>query len=273
MFSIDPNVLLRGLRTTTQAMPDSVCDWPRAQPVNPSMSISNPVKGAVENLGHYSSNRWPKDLEVYNAATYSEHGEPLLALSMNAPAYFKRPVQALLPLSACSAAFRPIVDMALEAAMHDKAVGLPAYTKTASAFSWRAENLAEVLLLEQSLNTLVCSLVLMCYGGIHLTAWSFHFPTRTEMWMWRWSGLLLLCTVPTISIIAAMGQIHEFFDKRNWDLCDKLLSVVAVLIAISLGAGCIFARAFIVVEAFISLRAVPISVYAVLPWSNYIPHI
>ena len=237
--------------------------------MNPSITISDPAKSTVEKLGHYSSDRWPKNLEVYNAAAYSEHGEPLLALSMDA----KCPVQALLPLSGCSAAFRPIFDMAFEAAMHDKATGLPAYTKTASAFSWRAENLAEFLLLEEFTNTVLCSLVLMCYGGIHLTAWNFHFPTKTEMWMWRWSGLLLLCTVPTIIIISAMGGIHSIFQKRNWEVCDRLLTIIAALIMMALCAGCLFSRAFIVVEAFISLRAVPISVYAVLPWSNYIPHI
>lgn len=56
------------------------------------------------------------------------------------------------------------------------------------------------------------------------------------------------------------------------------LVTAALLLALSVAAICggllfIFARAFIVVESFISLRHVPLGVYVNVGWAKYIPHL
>jgi hypothetical protein len=48
--------------------------------------------------------------------------------------------------------------------------------------------------------------------------------------------------------------------------------VAAVILAVAPYFCYIVARVYIVVEAFISLRSVPIGVYASVPWANAIPH-
>jgi hypothetical protein len=43
---------------------------------------------------------------------------------------------------------------------------------------------------------------------------------------------------------------------------------LAVVILLFVGA-----RLYLVVEAFISVRALPIGVFVTVPWANYIPHL
>jgi hypothetical protein len=72
--------------------------------------------------------------------------------------------------------------------------------------------------------------------------------------------------------------------ERGVDILCFLLSLLAliVLAALLLAAGCIiigalilyiFARIFVIIESFISIRHVPIGVYADPSWARYIPHL
>jgi hypothetical protein len=86
---------------------------------------------------------------------------------------------------------------------------------------------------------------LHCNFGVWLgmdVAWSHEHHAQPEYWK------LFL----TLSLI---GNI------LLWVVMDGLLYVG------------IFARVFVVVESSISLRSVPIGVYAEVPWADFIPHI
>ncbi|KAJ9615135.1 hypothetical protein H2200_001209 [Cladophialophora chaetospira] len=138
----------------------------------------------------------------------------------------------------------------------------------------RAENFDEIHASWFSL--IIQTMVLMAYGGVHLTAWNSHFPTKTEMWLWRSSALLLAGTTPALvgmaipalgyMIIAAVSSSMGKF-LRFW------FYVLACLVGPALVAAYFFARCFLVIESFISLRSVPIGVYSAVPWSSYLPHI
>lgn len=52
---------------------------------------------------------------------------------------------------------------------------------------------------------------------------------------------------------------------------DGFLRFVMVLLGL-LALGYVFARLYIVLESFLSVRHLPIGVYAAVPWANYIPH-
>ena len=52
-----------------------------------------------------------------------------------------------------------------------------------------------------------------------------------------------------------------------------LLSWVGVLFLVLNVPVTVVARIFLVVESFVSLRHVPIGVYASVPWSDWLPHI
>jgi hypothetical protein len=136
------------------------------------------------------------------------------------------------------------------------------------------------------------------YGGLHAAAWHSFFPTEVEKWFWRVSS----------TVIAASGLLFAYgivLDRLYWNfywnlrLNDyrpsvrraaraleqvmKLLSLngsnfgvmtgFGGIVYVSLGACCVIARVYLVVESFISLRKVPVEVYQTPDWTQWIPHL
>lgn len=108
---------------------------------------------------------------------------------------------------------------------------------------------------------LICLGILMfAYGGIHLAAWSFHFPTLAEAIIWKVSCILPFC-------IYLFWNIWECIDY------DSGSGVVEMVGRWSVASVILFCRMFLVIESFISLRSVPIGVYWTPAWLEMIPHI
>ena len=116
----------------------------------------------------------------------------------------------------------------------------------------------------------------LIYGGIHLTTWSFHFASQTENLLWKIACIDIMGTMPIgmtfnecISCVrrkafgsrsSPIGRFY-FVHYTSW----IILAPMFIFYALS--------RIYIVVESFISLRHVPIGVYAAIPWVQAIPHI
>ncbi|KAK6840220.1 hypothetical protein PG987_006086 [Apiospora arundinis] len=126
----------------------------------------------------------------------------------------------------------------------------------------------------------------MLYGGLHLAAWNYHFPSYEEQWTWRAASLI---TSVAILAVASIGHLvrhgvpmdtpvslmgddfslmaakmkaagHNRFGAWLWYMSRLVTSPVLDLFA-SDGTGQILmlyacARVFIVVESFIGLRSV-----------------
>ncbi|KAI1177873.1 hypothetical protein F4777DRAFT_167834 [Nemania sp. FL0916] len=111
------------------------------------------------------------------------------------------------------------------------------------------------------------------YAGIHLAAWNYHFPTKAEMVLWRGSGVVVATAIPAaIVLFIILALICMPIDERF----PKLENVTATIIwlPILLTALLYFsARVFLVIEAFISVRQMPIGVFVTISWSDYIPHL
>lgn len=114
------------------------------------------------------------------------------------------------------------------------------------------------------------------YGGIHALVWNYKFGTLAERWLWRGSCILLASTVLIMSLTRRISRgilgmlprdtfITEFLYVCSWTLIGFVLTDILALFMV--------ARLYIVVESFISLRSVPIGVYASIPWANAIPHL
>ena len=119
----------------------------------------------------------------------------------------------------------------------------------------------------------------LIYGGIHLTTWNFHFASQTEHLLWKIACIDIMGTIPLgVTFFACTSRISDIVlskqrsrGKRfavrqasryiNW----VLFTPMSIFYALS--------RIYIVVESFISLRHVPIGVYAAIPWVQDIPHI
>lgn len=106
------------------------------------------------------------------------------------------------------------------------------------------------------------------YGGIHLSAWGFEFPSRVEALLWKISCIDLAMTSIPIAFLVDLVD-----NKLRWGWQARMGEFLCILIAYILLFAYAFSKFYIVTEAFVSLRYVPIGVYAAVPWTQNIPHI
>lgn len=119
----------------------------------------------------------------------------------------------------------------------------------------------------------------LLYGAAHLGAWAGHFPTTTEMWLWRASGIILM-TLPVVYIAySGAPNPHGVGLEHRPLLCKWSARFVLVLwfwLVLSLLLIALvlypFARLHLLVEAFSSLRSPPVGTYETPNWISAIPH-
>lgn len=120
-------------------------------------------------------------------------------------------------------------------------------------------------------------LACFAYGAIHLAAWNDHFPSVAEKWLWRSSSLYIgFCGglwIVLNYVAQAYGPLNAFWERwmdgggRRWQ--NGLIGVPVVVCGLSL----VFARAFIVIEAFVSIRKLPRGAYDTPGWTQVFPHL
>ncbi|KAI8677817.1 hypothetical protein NCS55_00499700 [Fusarium keratoplasticum] len=102
------------------------------------------------------------------------------------------------------------------------------------------------------------------YGGIHLSAWNWVFPTSWEGLVWKFACFL----------IAAVLPLYHIFNKIRASYLDGLdgwETAMHVMLSLTLVIY-MLARIYIIFEAFVSLRHVPIGVYMAPVWVQMFPH-
>lgn len=106
----------------------------------------------------------------------------------------------------------------------------------------------------------------LVYGAIYLATLNFHFPSQVEQLLWKIACIDIMGTIPLgvvffVCILLIELKLHVSMQT----IPGILVTPIFIFYALS--------RIYIVVESFISLRHVPIGVYAVTPWVQDIPHI
>ena len=141
------------------------------------------------------------------------------------------------------------------------------------------ENAMIFIIRTKVLLTLLVALPLV-YGGIHLATWNFHFASQTEHLLWNIACIDIMGTIPLSVIFFVCISRAETSAYRRWSSWEKknpamavLLNYIARILFASMFIFYALSRIYIVVESFISLRHVPIGVYAAIPWVQNIPHI
>ncbi|KAL8637636.1 MAG: hypothetical protein Q9228_005111 [Teloschistes exilis] len=114
------------------------------------------------------------------------------------------------------------------------------------------------------------------YGAIHAAAWNDHFPSTTEKWLWRASSAYIgFCGGLWVVLnytAKAYRPLNEFWERwmdgggRRWQ--NFLLGIPVCICGFSL----LFARGFIVLEAFLSIRSLPAAAYDTPNWAQLFPH-
>lgn len=125
----------------------------------------------------------------------------------------------------------------------------------------------------------------LLYGSFHLVAWNAVFPTPQQLMLWRMSGLVLALSGFVLALINSPIKIYETW--RDWKQGSKYANPlttfpeyitfpIIIFYWIILGSCWIlyiFARVYLVVECFLTLKHLPPSALKVPIWSQYIPHI
>ena len=109
------------------------------------------------------------------------------------------------------------------------------------------------------------------FGAIHCIAWSFHFATLQERWVWRISAILV--TGVPISLVAGGMLSDEFCYKINNPTWKKLYDGLIISIGSGMAFLYIIARIVLLVLPFVALRALPPGVYVQVNWVSFLPHI
>ena len=118
------------------------------------------------------------------------------------------------------------------------------------------------------------------YGGIHLLAWNFNFPSRIESIIWRTACFIIMGSDFALLARPSWEELNYYIRRGVLSRGSRIMALMRVL-RYTLGYGsagllllCYAAsRVYLVVESFISLRHVPIGVYAAVPWVQNIPHV
>ncbi|KAF8327817.1 uncharacterized protein EI90DRAFT_3067108 [Cantharellus anzutake] len=96
------------------------------------------------------------------------------------------------------------------------------------------------------------------FGGIHCLGWSFPFPTRREMILWRVSAISI--TVAPIFLFLFVW----FANHVNEQIGSGIVAFTPFVYAA--------ARVILVVLTFSSLRSPPPDLYQTPSWSSFLPH-
>lgn len=110
----------------------------------------------------------------------------------------------------------------------------------------------------------------MLYSGFHFLALSMMFPTPVERTLWRLACALTAAYVPTYICLACLISFLNDDSRQKWTWSHK--PSLMILYALTIVPLFILPRAYIIIECFISLRAVPIGVYQMPGWLDMIPH-
>ncbi|KAK1764579.1 hypothetical protein QBC33DRAFT_457146 [Phialemonium atrogriseum] len=105
---------------------------------------------------------------------------------------------------------------------------------------------------------------LIIFSAIHLIAWNFVFPTRSELILWRVATLL---TVGAPSFMILHGYISKLWESDSvFDTCMGCLAYPPIFLLFP------FARIVLIVEAFRSLYFLSPGAF-IATWTTEIPHL
>jgi hypothetical protein len=112
------------------------------------------------------------------------------------------------------------------------------------------------------------------FGAIHCIAWSFHFATLQERWVWRISAILV-SSLPILFLLVTLilGGLNAENNMTWKKILMCLMGSSALLVWAAIIPLYLIARIALLVLPFIALRALPPGAYVQLDWLSFLPHI
>jgi hypothetical protein len=109
------------------------------------------------------------------------------------------------------------------------------------------------------------------FGAIHAAAWNNTFPTAFEQWTWRVGTLCIFCSVG-LWLDPLMQRLRAIAPNWPWSCLVSIFQACYYMIGASFALFYLLIRGFFLVEAVISFRALPLTMYQTPRWSQYLSH-
>jgi len=110
--------------------------------------------------------------------------------------------------------------------------------------------------------------ITVAFGGIHLTGWSYIFPSSTERTLWRIASLSITGSPIMYLLFGVLGvAIDKILLKDRFGLLCTRISVTPLVLLYTLS------RLALLVIPFLCLRSLPPAVFHVVHWASFIPHV
>lgn len=115
------------------------------------------------------------------------------------------------------------------------------------------------------------------YGGLHIGAWNGYFPTSIEQRYWRCSSIAAAASGCVVALFGATLALIDVIEHRVEGYRSTFISIfdwgVYLFGFVGIVGISVVSRLFLVIEAFISLRKLPVAAYDTPRWLQDIPHI
>ena len=110
----------------------------------------------------------------------------------------------------------------------------------------------------------------VAFGAIHCAGWFLVFPSHPEGLIWKISSVIIT-GVPFVMLI--MFLFFWASSKTSKSIYYIIYQTIHISLIFLGPLAYILARFFLLVEAFLALRALPPGAHAVIEWTSFLPHI
>ncbi len=112
---------------------------------------------------------------------------------------------------------------------------------------------------------LFIALVGLIYGGVHLAAWNYRFPSQAEKILWQVASLITAIAWSTFVFSLCLSILVPENSKWIGRICGVVFGIGVF--------PCLGVRIYLLLEGFIGLRKLPMGSYKEIEWVNAWPHI
>lgn len=131
------------------------------------------------------------------------------------------------------------------------------------------------------LDQVFVGIVWIGYAAVHLSAWSFAFPTKVEQIAWRVAcltmtgSMLVFWVTSNRRFYQLLGFLWPWKRKELAKIVGerKKISTTQILLGAFGFSAYLSARICLIVLVFMALRRMPVGVFETVDWTRFFPHI